>query len=689
MKQIITILFISISLSALAQSSKDVPFEKDFFPNQKDQLKEAKRSLEVGNEEYEGKRPGRYKFALEHFLKAQAFNPNNSMLNFRIGVCYINGSFKMKAKTHFEKAYELNPNIDPEIHYYLGRGYHLNMDWDKAIAEYQTFKAGLDPKKKDQAPLLADANKKIAECNYGKELVKNPVRVFIDNIGNKVNTPYPDYGPVISADEDVMYFTSRRNTTTGGNIDENYDEYFEDIFVTYKFNEEWGVPTNVGPPINTVGHDATVNVSPDGQIMFTYRDDKGYGNIYQSNLVGDKWTDPEKMARAINSSEHESSASISYEGKTLFFVSDRKEGSYGGRDIYYVNKNENNKWEQAYNMGTTINTQYNEEGVFIVPDGKTLYFSSEGHSSMGGFDIFKCELKNGIWSEPVNLGYPINTPDDDVFFVISASGKHGYYASVKTDGFGEKDIYLISFLGPEKPVQLSNEDNLLASVEAPVSEVYIAPAVEINANAVTLLKGVISDAITQKALEAEIVLVDNNLNAEIATFKSNSKTGKYLVTLPSGKNYGIAVKAEGYLFHSENFDIPLSASYQEVVKDVQLKNVQVGQKIVLRNIFFDFDKATLRPESTNELERLTKLLTDVPTLKIEISGHTDNKGSAQYNQTLSESRSKSVVEYLISKGIAKERLEYKGYGLTQPIAPNDSDEGRQLNRRTEFKILSR
>lgn len=689
MKHIITILFISLSISVFGQAAKDIPFEKDFFPNQKDQLREAKKALELGNEEYEGSRPGRYKFALEQLLKAQAFNPNNAFLNFRIGVCYINSSFKIKAKSHFEKAYELNPNIDPEIHYYLGRGYHLNMDWDKAIAEYKTFKAALDPKKKDQAILMADATKKIAECNYGKELVKNPVRVFIDNIGNKVNSPYPDYGPIISADEDVMYFTSRRNTTTGGNIDENYDEYFEDIFVTYKFNEEWGLPSNVGPPINTLGHDATVNVSPDGQIMFTYRDDKGYGNIYQSNLIGDKFSEPEKMSKAINSSEHESSASISYEGKTLFFVSDRKEGSYGGRDIYYTNRNEKNKWEEAYNLGTGINTQYNEEGVFIVPDGKTLYFSSEGHSSIGGFDIFKCELKNGVWSAPVNLGYPINTPDDDVFFVISASGKHGYYASVKNDGFGEKDIYMISFLGPEKPVLLSNEDNLLASVEAPISEVYISPAVEINANAVTLLKGIIADAITNKPLEAEIVLIDNTLNVEIATFKSNSKSGKYLVTLPSGKNYGIAVKAEGYLFHSENFDIPLAATYQEVVKDVQLKNVQVGQKIVLRNIFFDFDKATLRPESTNELERLTKLLTDVPSLKIEISGHTDNKGAMQYNQVLSESRSKSVVEYLISKGIAKERLEYKGYGLSQPIAPNDTDEGRQLNRRTEFKILSR
>lgn len=687
MKYIYSLTFILLFSNIIL--AQNIEFEKTNFPNQKDQLRDAKRDMQKGNEEYEGQRPGKYKFALEQYLKAQAFNPNNDILNFRIGVCYIHGSFKTKAKAHFEKAFQLNPIVDPEIHYYLGRGYQLNSDWDKAIASYKTFKQGLNPKNKEQAIFIKDVDKKIKECGYGKELVQHPMRVFIDNIGNKVNSPYPDYGPIISADEDIMMFTSRRNTTTGGNIDENYDEYFEDIFVTYKFNEEWTVPTNVDPPTNTPGHDATVNLAPDGQKLFTYRDDKGYGNIYESNLVGDKWSEPEKMAKTINSSEHESSASISFDGNVLYFVSDRKEESLGGRDIYYVNKSPKGKWETSYNIGTVLNTEYNEEGVFVVPDGKTMYFSSEGHSSMGGFDIFKTELKGGVWSAPVNLGYPINTPDDDVFFVISASGRHGYYASVKSDGFGEKDIYMVTFLGAEKPVQLSNEDNLLASVEAPVSEIVIAPPIDLNQNAVTLLKGVISDAITQKLLEAEIVLIDNTKNLEIATFKSNSKSGKYLVTLPSGKNYGIAVKAEGYLFHSENFDIPLSASYQEVIKDVQLKNVQVGQKIVLRNIFFDFDKATLRPESTNELERLIKLLTDVPTLKIEISGHTDNKGSATYNQSLSENRSKSVVEYLISKGIDKGRLEFKGYGLTQPIAGNETDEGRQLNRRTEFKILSK
>lgn len=318
-----------------------------------------------------------------------------------------------------------------------------------------------------------------------------------------------------------------------------------------------------------------------------------------------------------------------------------------------------------------------------------MYFSSQGLNTMGGYDIFKSTLVNGIWTDPVNLGYPINTPDDDVFFAISASGKHGYYSSFNASGYGEKDIYIITFLGDEKPMLLNNEDNLLASAAEPVKERVIAPPVAITTAQITILKGVITDEKTGQPLEAAIELVDNDKNEVIANFKSNSTTGKYLVSLPSGKNYGIAVKADGYLFHSENFTIPATASYQEITKDIALKKFDVGSKIVLKNIFFDFDKATLRKESTNELERLTKLLNDMPSLKIEISGHTDSKGNAAYNQTLSDARSKSVVDYLIAKGIAADRLTHKGYGLTQPIATNDTEEGRQLNRRTEFKIISK
>jgi outer membrane protein OmpA-like peptidoglycan-associated protein len=275
---------------------------------------------------------------------------------------------------------------------------------------------------------------------------------------------------------------------------------------------------------------------------------------------------------------------------------------------------------------------------------------------------------------------------------------------------GEKDIYRITFLGPEKPPVLNTEDNLLSSIANPVSETVIEKVVEIKTVALTILKGTVSDAITLKPLEAEIELIDNSKyhkfdklppsgttlspmddddNPVIATFKSNAKTGKFLVSLPAGKNYGIAVKAEGYLFHSENFDIPKTDGYSEVTKSIQLKKVAVGSKIILKNIFFDFDKATLRPESTSELERLVKLLNDVPTLKIELSGHTDSKGADVYNQKLSQRRAKAVLDYLVKHGIVAGRLTSIGAGEAEPGSTNDTEKGRQENRRTEFKVTAK
>jgi outer membrane protein OmpA-like peptidoglycan-associated protein len=255
--------------------------------------------------------------------------------------------------------------------------------------------------------------------------------------------------------------------------------------------------------------------------------------------------------------------------------------------------------------------------------------------------------------------------------------------------YGDKDIYMITFLGPEKPVISNNEDNLLASLTKPLSETVIEPTVEIKSNQLTLLKGTIIDDQSSSPLKATIELTNNVKNEIIASFESNSATGKYLVSLPSGVNYGIAVKADGYLFHSENFDIPAATGFNEILKDIRMKKIEVGNKIVLKNIFFDFDKASLRSESTAELDRLTQMLNDLPSLKIEISGHTDNIGSAAYNKTLSENRAKAVVDYLVKKGISANRLTFVGYGFDQPIAPNDTEEGRQQNRRTEFKVVSK
>jgi len=696
MKKNILLLFVFFVWFSIPLISQNVEFEKANFPNDKSGLKEAKKNIDEADSYFDKSQKEGYSlygFALPLYIKANDFNPKNGLLNYKIGVCYLHSAWKQKALPFLENAYKLNPTCGDNLRYNMGRALQFNMDWDKAIQRYQEYKAQIKPDDKDAKAILADVDKKINECRTGIELVKNPVLVFIDNVGSEINSAFPDYAPVISADESVMMFTSRRDNTSGGGIDPNDQMYYEDIYLSTGEDGKWYPSKNMGKPVNTDNrHDATVALSADGQKLFIYLDDmtRGSGNIYECDLKGSSWSKPDKLNDNVNTKFHESSATLTADGNTLYFVSN-KEGGFGGHDIYKsVWDPKKQRWMEAENLGPTVNSPYEEYSVFIHPDGKTLYFSSEGHKTMGGFDVFKTvwDEKKKKWSIPENLGYPINTADDDVDFVLSASGKHAYFASYKNDGFGEKDIYMVTFITPKNPV-LSTEDNLLASLTEPVRETVIAKEVALPTVQVSILKGTIFDAVTKQMLEADIELVDNQLNQTIATFKSNSATGKFLVSLPAGKNYGIAVKKEGYLFHSENFDIPSGSGYQEYVKDIGLQNVAVGQKIVLRNIFFDFDKATLRPESTAELERLIKLMSDVPSLKIEIGGHTDSKGADEYNMKLSASRAQSVVDYLASHGVDKSRLTSKGYGETKPIATNDSDEGRQLNRRTEFEIKSK
>lgn len=492
------------------------------------------------------------------------------------------------------------------------------------------------------------------------------VRITITNLGKTINTPFPEYAPVISADGETLVFTSRRPATEkeikkGKTGMENV--YASEYDAKKK---KWTDAKYIPPPVNQEGrHNSAIALSNDGQKMLLYRDDEsGNGDIYESNLAGATWTTPVKLDEPVNSKNHESSASISPDGRCIYFVSNRK-GGKGGRDIWMCRLN-NNKWEKAENLGGVVNSGEDEEGVYIHPDGKTLYFSSKGHNSTGGYDIFKTVYENGQWGEPQNLGTSINTTDDDLYFVLAANGQTGFYSSAKPGGLGDKDIYEIHFT----PLRVKKEK-------------------EATGPKLTLLKGTITDEDSKAPLEADIDIVDNVKNEIITTIKSNSVSGKYLVSLPSGKNYGVIVKAKGYLFHSENVDIPYSAGYQEIVKDVQLKKLEVGKSIVLNNIFYDFDKATLRAESMSELERLVQLMKENPTLTIELSSHTDDKGTDEYNQKLSQQRAQSVVDFLIGKSIPKSRLVAKGYGETVPVAGNDTDEGRQQNRRTEFKILSR
>ncbi len=683
-KRIFYISVIFVLLTGMKNlSGQSVGFTKYNFPNNRLELSNALAQISQGDKYYEIG-PGMYHLAIDSYIKANNFNPDNVLLNYKIGRCYLYDNDKTNAIKYLEKAYNLDPRISldmeyNDVNYLLAKAYHLNYQFNEAVEKYQEHKNALTPEQlaKEKKPI----DKNIQECLKARELVANPGRVFIDNMGEVINSAYPEYRPLVVPEEDMIMFTSARESTTGGRRDDD-SFYFEDVFATYYEDGRWTIPEN-DFGINGSNHEATAGISSDGTVIYIYRS-AGGNVLYESRLENDAYGMPRKLPTIINDGLKQTSAALTFDKRTLYFTTRREDG-YGGIDIYYSKKDAKDKWTEPVNIGATINTPYDEEGVFISTDGNTLYFSSKGHITMGGFDIFKSEKVDGEWTNPVNLGYPINTPDNDVFFTMAANGQRGYYSSKKKDGYGGQDLYMITFLGEVKPL-VNNVNGLSSAIsENPVVAVYPEEKIEMN----IIFSGVILDEETLDPLQATIEITDISKNELIASFESNSKTGQYLLSLEPGINYSITVTKKGYLFHSENFDIPKNATARKVRKDILLGKVSVGSKIVLNNIFFDFNEATLRPESVSELDRLYKLMDETPTLRIEISGHTDNVGSKSYNKKLSEKRAKSVVDYLVDKGIDKSRLAFAGYGFAQPIASNDTPMGRQKNRRTEFKVLEK
>ncbi len=684
MSQIIKFLIISVFIFiSHPVISQNVEFSRSNFPDDRQGLREARRNLSNGDDLFE-EGGGKYKQALDYYLEANEFNPDNVWLNYKIGVCYLNTINHHKAVDFFEKAVKLNvPTL--EVYYKLGEAYQLSYKFDEAIDQYRFYRENLTPEELIKERDIID--KRIDECNYGKELVDDPERVIIDNLGSKINSQYDDYTAVINTDGTKMFFTTRRPLGRRPKTVSYDHKYFENILQTRKINGEWIEPYNPGRRINTSSHDAVAGLSHDGRTLLIYRSSGG-GDLYESTWDGESWSRTRRLPRSINSKYQETSGTLSPDGKTFYFVSERPEG-YGGKDIWYSELDERERWGVPQNIGPTVNTEYDEESVFMHPDGKTLYFSSKGHNSMGGFDIFKTEYIGGRWTEPENLGYPINTPGDNLFFTITEDGETGYYSAMKEEGHGGSDIYEITFLGPEKPLINTPEQQPIASIVKPANDLIMADEVEIDVAPMTILRGKITDFETGNPVYANIELYDNEEEILLAEFNSNEETGEYTISLPGGKNYGISVNAEGYLFHSENFNITESEVHREIINDIELKKFEVGSSIILNNIFFDTGESGLTPESHAELGVLYQLMVDNPDARVKVSGHTDNVGGWELNKRLSEDRAKSVVDYLIDKGIDPDRLEYEGYAYSEPIASNETEEGRQKNRRTEFEIIAK
>lgn len=506
--------------------------------------------------------------AAEIWTELAATDPQNANLNYKLGLSYLSSyNQKRKALPHLEKAALLrvpgsmgginSSGYDPfdskernapvELDYYLAKAYHLNMDLDNADKFYQRFM--------DQAgskhSFWAMAHRGKEQTANARELMAKPLPYSVFNAGPVVNSEHPDFSPVLSVDGNALYFTSRRirpDSTNYGRLEPTTGMPHEDIYVSYKDRDGNWQPVELVPLKKREGdhHAAVANVSADGQTLIIYMDDNGDGNLYESKLVGEVWSDPVLMGSDINTRSWETHGAISADGNDFYFVSDRK-GGFGGRDIYRVVRLPNGEWSKAQNLGNTVNTKFDEDGVFIHPNGRTLYFSSVGHSSIGGFDIFMTEMQeDGTWTTPTNLGYPLNTVDDDVFFITTADGRRGYFSSDQAGGVGEKDIYFVDL-----PSELESEG-------------------------LAVLKGYIVPAEGQALPPSTILYVTDKTTGEVKAYKPRQRDGVYVAILPPCREYNLDYRVNDVTVHTEDIYVECESAYQEINKEIYLNPIELG-----------------------------------------------------------------------------------------------------------------
>ncbi|MCX6334115.1 MAG: OmpA family protein [Bacteroidia bacterium] len=637
-----------------------------------------------------------YGNAYEEYLKATLYNNINPQLNYKTGVSALYSDNKEKAAVFFQKVLEEKPDISGDIMFFTGRALQYKGKYDEAVNKLENFlkTAG----KKDEANILL-AKKYLEECKAGQELTKDTLRVEIKNLGTGINSNSDEYAELLSADGKTIYFASRRQISKSSSdyADAKFDE---NIFYSTLINKDWGLPVNAGKNLTSKYCETPLYLSPTGDELYIYAGYENGGDIRVSEKKNGKWKTPVAVSFNINSGGTETSMTFSPIGKEVWFVSDHGKEGLGGKDIYMIKKLDEKKWSKPVNAGPMINSPYDEESLRFSESGDTLFFSSKGHTTIGGYDIFySVKDQNGIWGKAVNFGYPVNTPWDELFFFPSGRADSSFYfASNQPESIGGLDIFkgrvlpleqvVVPVIIPEPP---KKDTVVIRDTVVVIKEVVQAPppppVAEAPKEVVLYLIGLVKDSETSDPVLAKIDIIDLATDAIVATTASSDVDGSYRVRLPEKKSYMVDVRGTGFLSEMKRINIPATFAGEVYNLDVSLIKVKVGKKVVLNNILFETGKAVLTSGSYTELDRLYNILVDNPLMKIEISGHTDNTGSATLNNTLSTSRAKAVVDYLVHKGVEVTRLAYKGYGPLQPIADNATPDGRKMNRRVEFKIL--
>ncbi len=598
----------------------------------------------------------RYQFgqAIQNFESAIRKDRNFLEAYFALGSVYRRTKNYNKAITSFEQGISIAPSQDKIVKYYklIGETYFESEDYKKS---YGYLKAYLEENRNLDAKVKTTVSHLLKKATFAKEAIKKPVEFDPQLLKGGVNRFPVQYFPVLTADQSELIFTARRATKPG---------FDEDIYVTRKDSTgTWKVPRLISPNISQQGiNEGACTISADGRVLvFTIcKDRRGLGScdLYISYKTGEHWSYPKNMKSPINSAKWESQPSLSADGRSVYFVSDRPNG-YGKLDIWRSDLQDDGKWSNPVNLGPSINTKYDDITPFIHANGRTLYFSSNGHPGFGGHDLFQATIDHNSMGDAKNMGYPLNDHEDQISLFVTPDGAKGYFSHEKEQNFTYTSN-IFEFVIPE-------EDRVK------VKSIY--------------LSGTVSDVETKEFLGAEIEIFNQENSEEVFKISSDSINGKYLIVLNEGGRYGMYISKEGYLFQEKDIDLKESSkhiSYDTV--DIFLKKVEVGSRTTLKNIFFDFDKYDLKPSSLPELEVFVDFLEKNPGIKAEIQGHTDNNGTEEYNLNLSNQRAKSVYNFIVSKGINPDRLLYNGKGSKHPISTNETEEGRQSNRRIEFII---